>query len=379
LIDTTQPTGQQGGRTGLAIKREPKEMPTLQRPDGAELNYELWGLRAAHASDVEPQRRVIFLSPSNTSLNELRPYLSGQNGVTKIDKRFTCLAFDHRGTGESSKPSASWPEPSVAVYAQDAFALLEEVGWTSAHVVGFSFGGAVAQEMLLDSSAGFRALRVLMVCAATDIGAKSGSYPLHDLLSLSRDERAEKMLMMADSRRDEAWLESDFGKGIVWYMTNMEDEQRKTPGGFEGRAWQMRARKTHKTLARLRAAYGVPDPDEPAATTANDPAHGTPAAAASSPAPLCDAVGIFASVYDRISPPCAARRLRDAMQAPGIVWVPTGHWPNLARERSTHFERATLNFLLGSAIPKDVLDASAVAEQEIVEDDNSNETECVIL
>ena len=56
------------------------------------------------------------------------------------------VIFDNRGIGRSAR----WSEPfTLADLADDAAGLMEELGWDTAHVLGISMGGMVAQELAL--------------------------------------------------------------------------------------------------------------------------------------------------------------------------------------------------------------------------------------
>lgn len=60
--------------------------------------------------------------------------------------RFRCITYDHPGIGRSSK----WPCAfSTAGLAASATRVLDELGIDAAHVVGFSLGGAIAQELAI--------------------------------------------------------------------------------------------------------------------------------------------------------------------------------------------------------------------------------------
>jgi 3-oxoadipate enol-lactonase len=59
---------------------------------------------------------------------------------------FDVLAYDQRGLGRSSKPDLPY---SMMDYADDAAAVMDAVGWVRAIVVGVSFGGMVALELVL--------------------------------------------------------------------------------------------------------------------------------------------------------------------------------------------------------------------------------------
>lgn len=60
----------------------------------------------------------------------------------------TVITFDHRGTGASPGTDDRY---TTRLFAADALALLERLGTESAHVLGHSMGGRVAQWMALDA------------------------------------------------------------------------------------------------------------------------------------------------------------------------------------------------------------------------------------
>lgn len=67
--------------------------------------------------------------------------------VDSLACRYRVLAFDNRGAGHTVTPDDT--EITVPLMAQDAAGLLDAVGFESAHVVGFSMGGMIAQELAL--------------------------------------------------------------------------------------------------------------------------------------------------------------------------------------------------------------------------------------
>ncbi|MCF4115078.1 MULTISPECIES: alpha/beta fold hydrolase [Dethiosulfovibrio] len=66
--------------------------------------------------------------------------------VSTLMKKFKVIAFDNRGVGESS---IGTEPPSIDRFASDAAGLLDHLGIESAHVLGWSMGGYVAQELTL--------------------------------------------------------------------------------------------------------------------------------------------------------------------------------------------------------------------------------------
>jgi len=66
--------------------------------------------------------------------------------VRALDHHFQLCWFDHRGIGRSSGSPIS-----VKAMAHDSLALMDQLGWHHAHVVGHSMGGVVAQQLALDA------------------------------------------------------------------------------------------------------------------------------------------------------------------------------------------------------------------------------------
>ena len=70
----------------------------------------------------------------------------GDTFVDLLARDFTVTVYDHRGVGKSSRAESGY---SIADLADDAAALLDELGLDTTHVLGISMGGMVAQEMVL--------------------------------------------------------------------------------------------------------------------------------------------------------------------------------------------------------------------------------------
>lgn len=81
---------------------------------------------------------------------------------------YTVLAFDHRGTGQSDM--GDWHSYSTQLFAQDAAAVISDAGFKSAHVMGHSMGGRVAQWLAINHPARVNKL----VLAATTLNDRSG-------------------------------------------------------------------------------------------------------------------------------------------------------------------------------------------------------------
>jgi pimeloyl-ACP methyl ester carboxylesterase len=66
--------------------------------------------------------------------------------IERLAERCTVLAFDNRGTGRSDKPADGY---DFASQVADVIALLDELDIERVHLLGYSMGGAIAQEVAI--------------------------------------------------------------------------------------------------------------------------------------------------------------------------------------------------------------------------------------
>ena len=98
--------------------------------------------------------------------------------IAPLAQRLTVIAFDNRGAGESDKPDRPY---STALMADDALAVLDAAGETSAHWFGISLGGMILQQLALDHPDAVRSL----ILAATSCGGERKPAPSADLPELA--------------------------------------------------------------------------------------------------------------------------------------------------------------------------------------------------
>jgi 3-oxoadipate enol-lactonase len=105
-------------------------VPTVATP-AAELYYE-------RAGSGEPLLLIQGMSGTHVAWGD--PFQE------PLRERFDVIAFDNRGIGLSAPVAGPF---SIIEMAEDTAALMEVLGLESAHVVGISMGGMIAQELAL--------------------------------------------------------------------------------------------------------------------------------------------------------------------------------------------------------------------------------------
>jgi pimeloyl-ACP methyl ester carboxylesterase len=95
---------------------------------------------------------IVFIQGVGVPASGWRPQLDG------MAERCHCASIDNRGMGASSPAPG---ELRISQMAADALAVMDDLGWSSAHVVGHSVGGLVAQELALVARPRVRSLTLM--------------------------------------------------------------------------------------------------------------------------------------------------------------------------------------------------------------------------
>jgi pimeloyl-ACP methyl ester carboxylesterase len=113
---------------------------------------------------------LLIMGMSGTALHWGEPFLE------PLRRNFDVIAYDHRGVGASSRLQGP---VTIAEMAEDAAGLLDALGLDSAHVMGISMGGMIAQELALAQPGRVRTLTL----GCTYCGGEGSSLTGPEVLS----------------------------------------------------------------------------------------------------------------------------------------------------------------------------------------------------
>jgi 3-oxoadipate enol-lactonase len=139
--------------------------------DGARLHWETHG-------SGDPVLLIMGLGSNAYGWHRVIPWLA---------ERYETIAFDNRGTGRSDAPAGDY---TIAQMAADAAAVLDAAGHGSAHVVGASLGGMIAQRLALTSPHRVRTLTLLCTTPGGRNAARASDAVMAGLVSGGEDPAA---------------------------------------------------------------------------------------------------------------------------------------------------------------------------------------------
>lgn len=202
----------------------------MQTVNGVELYFERHG-------DGPP---LLNISGSGGDLRRSLPERS------PLNKSFDVLHYDQRGLGQATKTGGPF---TMADYADDAAAMIEQAGWEQAHIVGTSFGGMVALELAVRHPE--RIDRMVLNC--TSPGGLLPSFPLEQLEKMDIEAAIEMRLGLLDNRWDPGKDQPIPGLGSFYDILIERYRKGREPADQAGYLLHLEARAGHDVMSRLKS------------------------------------------------------------------------------------------------------------------------------
>ena len=188
--------------------------------------------------------RVLLIMGFGMGGSVWRPQIEGLRATHRL------VSYDHLGLGSSDPPPSP---PTMRTMAADAERVLDALGWSSAHVVGVSMGGMIAQELTLTAPPRVRSLTLI----ATHAGGLRAALPraegLRRFIEANVGDRAARVAALKRLLYTAEFLASEGAEQLDRRIDEMAG-RRAPPATVTG---HLHAVLRHRTRRRL-GSIGVP-------------------------------------------------------------------------------------------------------------------------
>ena len=162
------------------------------------------------------------------------------------DQHFRCILGDNRGVGQTDKPEGPY---TSAMMADDYAGLMDALGIETAHVVGCSMGGIIAQQLAIRHPQKVRSAILMCTWARCDHYAQAVFEHLKTIKAHLRPEDMMKYVQLLIFRKG-FWDNTDGYQSILDGQVAAKSNPAPQPlHGVEGQA---DACISHNTLAQLK-------------------------------------------------------------------------------------------------------------------------------
>lgn len=169
--------------------------------------------------------------------------------VPELSRHFRVIAYDLRGSGWSDKPDEPY---SIPMFADDLAGLMDALRIKTAHVLGISLGGFVAQEFALRYP---ERVKRLILCS-TSTGGPNAIPPSADILVAlmtpvagQNDLRARIVLSLSPAYA--AAHPEDVDKMIAWRLDNPQPAHAYNRQLMSAVGWESEGRLAQITMPTL--------------------------------------------------------------------------------------------------------------------------------
>jgi 3-oxoadipate enol-lactonase len=136
-----------------------------------------------------------------------------------LNRRYRTIAFDNRGVGQSDTPAGPY---SMVQMAADASAVMKAANVNTAHILGVSMGGMIAQEFALQYPQKVRSLMLGCTTAGGPDAVQPAAEVIGVLMSRGVDPEAFAAAInpfIYDARTPRARMDEDLAARRKWFPT----------------------------------------------------------------------------------------------------------------------------------------------------------------
>lgn len=165
--------------------------------------------------------------------------------IPRLSQGYRVIAMDNRGAGRSDKPDEPY---SIEGMAEDLACVLDTAGVESAHVMGASMGGFIAQAFYHTHPERTRSL--ILVCTGASLHDPEGEPADADVLDVIGRDRHQSSLRENMAAVAEVFYHPAFRQripGLVERLTRLEESLPQPPHAY------------HRQLDAVRAFHPPPD------------------------------------------------------------------------------------------------------------------------
>lgn len=126
--------------------------------------------------------------------------------MAEFCRHYRCIAFDHRGAGDSDKPKDAY---ATELISRDVIGLMDTLGVEKAHVAGTSTGGCVLQNLAIDHP------HRLRCCIFSNTWVKADEY-------ITRVQMTRKRIALAYGAEEYVKVSSLFTNGSMQFRYDLD-------------------------------------------------------------------------------------------------------------------------------------------------------------
>ncbi len=131
---------------------------------------------------------IVFLHAVGSDYRAFAPQ------IEELSKKYTTVTFDMRGHGESKIDKAQASHVNIEQFGSDVISIIDELGFSSAHLVGSSMGGVVALEAYMQNPGAVQSITMASSWCFVDNADERIKFMENQLSNKTMPESASELI-----------------------------------------------------------------------------------------------------------------------------------------------------------------------------------------